>query len=45
VNTQGLDYLLARLGLVEDRVRALVAKRRADDPAMDDPFRGLYVND
>ncbi|GAA1519872.1 ATP-binding protein [Kribbella lupini] len=41
----GLDYLLARLGLVEDRIRALVAERRADDPAMDDPFRGLYVND
>jgi len=45
VSTQGLDYLLARLGLVEDRIRALVAQRRADDPAMDDPFRGLYVND
>ncbi|MEU0092600.1 ATP-binding protein [Kribbella sp. NPDC006257] len=43
--SQGLDYLLARLGLVEDRIRALVARRRADDPAMDDPFRGLYVND
>ena len=41
----GLDYLLARLGLVEDRVRDLVAQRRADDPATDDPFRGLYVND
>ncbi len=41
----GLEYLLARLGLVEDRIRALVAQRRADDPAMDDPFRGLYVND
>ncbi|MFC5263937.1 ATP-binding protein [Kribbella qitaiheensis] len=45
MTTHGLDYLLARLGLVEDRIRALVAQRRADDPAMDDPFRGLYVND
>ncbi|HEY3006403.1 MAG TPA: ATP-binding protein [Kribbellaceae bacterium] len=45
MNRHGLDYLLARLGLVEDGVRALVARRRADDPAADDPFRGLYVND
>jgi hypothetical protein len=45
VNRHGLDYLLARLGMVEDRVRALVAQRRAADPAMDDPFRGLYVNE
>ncbi len=41
----GPGYLLARLGLIEDRVRALVAQRRADDPTADDPFRGLYVND
>lgn len=45
MSAPGLDYLLARLGLVEDGVRALVAHRRADDPAPDDPFRGLYVND
>jgi ATPase family associated with various cellular activities (AAA) len=45
VTAIGPGYLLARLGLIEDRVRALVAQRRADDPTADDPFRGLYVND
>ena len=40
-----LGYLLGRASLTEDRVRALVEQRRADDPAPDDPFRGLYVND
>ncbi len=40
-----LAYLLRRVGLVEDRIRALVLHRRADDPAPDDPFRGLYVTD
>ena len=38
-------YLAARLALVERRVRSVVDRRRADDPAPDDPFRGLYVND
>ncbi len=41
----GLAYLLRRVGLVEDRIRALVGHRRGDDPAPDDPFRGLYVTD
>ncbi len=40
-----LAYLLARAGLVEERVRGLVAERRTDDPAPEDPFRGLYLND
>jgi hypothetical protein len=40
-----LRYLRARIGLVEQRVAALVAHRRADDPAPDDPFRGLYLTD
>ncbi len=40
-----LEHLLRRLGLVEDRIRALVLHRRADDPAPDDPFRGLYLTD
>ena len=39
------SYLLARMVIVEGRVRALVAKRRSDDPAPDDPFRGLYISD
>lgn len=43
--TQDLRYLKARLGLVEERVLALVAHRQADDPAPDDPFRGLYLSD
>jgi hypothetical protein len=44
-NQAGLAYLLRRVGLVEDRIRALVLHRRADDPAPDDPFRGLYLTD
>ena len=40
-----LGYLLGRAALVEQRVRELVAERRADDPAPDDPFRGLYLTD
>lgn len=38
-------YLLARVGIVESRVRALIAHRRRDDPSPEDPFRGLYVSD
>ncbi len=41
----GLAHLVGRAALVEDRVRALVELRRSDDPAPDDAFRGLYVND
>ena len=44
--TSGADtQLLARLQDVEARVRLAVDHRRRDDPAPDDPFRGLYVND
>ena len=42
---ENLAHLLGRVGIVEDRIRTLVAERRADDPAPDDPFRGLYVTD
>jgi len=38
-------YLLGRLGVIEDRIRALVLSRRADDPHPDDPFRGLYLSE
>jgi hypothetical protein len=38
-------YLLARLRIVETRVRALVAQRRRDDPGPEDPFLGLYLSD
>ena len=37
--------LLARLRDVEERIRDLVAVRRAGDPSPDDPFRGLYLTD
>ncbi len=40
-----LAYLLGRLAVVEARVRVTVAARRAEDPAPDDPFRGLYLSD
>ena len=39
----GLRHLLGRLALIEARVRRAVSARRADDPAPDDPFRGLYL--
>ena len=41
----GLGYLSGRVGLVEGRVRDLIARRRLDDPNPDDPFRGLYLTD
>jgi hypothetical protein len=41
----GLAHLFSRIWLVEVRVRALVEHRRHDDPAPDDPFRGLYLTD
>jgi len=41
----GLGYLLARLALVESRVRRAVTTRRAGDPNPDDPFRGLYLTE
>ena len=45
MSDESLGYLLRRVGLVEDRIRALVTHRRTDDPAPDDPFRGLYLTD
>jgi ATPase family associated with various cellular activities (AAA) len=44
-SADSLGYMLRRVGLVEDRIRALVTHRRSDDPAPDDPFRGLYLTD
>ncbi|HEU0133094.1 MAG TPA: ATP-binding protein [Mycobacteriales bacterium] len=41
----GLAYLLARLAVVESRVRRAVLDRRAEDPNPDDPFRGLYLTE
>jgi hypothetical protein len=40
-----LAHLLRRVGVVEERIRVLVATRRADDPQPDDPFRGLYLSE
>jgi hypothetical protein len=39
-----LIHVLRRLELVEARVRAAVARRRATDPETDDRFRGLYIS-
>lgn len=39
-----LSHLLGRLELIEARVRAAVARRRAIDPDTDDRFRGLYIS-
>ncbi len=41
---QSLFHVLRRLGLIEARVRAAVARRRATDPETDDRFRGLYIS-
>lgn len=43
--TSSLEHLLARLTLVESRVRRSVELRRAGDPDPDDPFRGLYLSE
>ena len=40
-----LGYLFGRLAIVEERVRAAVERRRADDPDPNDRFRGLYISD
>ncbi len=37
--------MLTELTRLEKRVRAMVELRRSDDPAPDDPFRGLYLSD
>ena len=42
---ESLAHLLGRAAEIEERIRWLVAARRADDPQPDDPFRGLYLND
>jgi len=41
----GLSYLSERLAVVESRVQAAVARRRATDPTPDDHFRGLYITE
>ena len=43
--SDSLGHLIGRAGLVEWRVRALIAERRAVDVAPDDAFRGLYLSD
>jgi len=39
-----LAHVLRRLEIIESRVRAAVARRKAVDPDTDDRFRGLYVS-
>src|SRR2546429_4270686 len=41
---QSLIHVLRRLELIEARVRAAVARRRAPDPETDDRFRGLFIS-
>ena len=41
---ESLTHVLRRLELIEARVRAAVARRRATDPETDDRFRGLYIS-
>jgi hypothetical protein len=38
-------HLEARLGIVADRVRRAVDRRRVGDPDPEDRFRGLYISD
>ncbi|WP_127792213.1 ATP-binding protein [Agromyces sp. LHK192] len=45
IGDPNLTHLLGRLGVIEDRIRRLVAARHAVDPQPDDPFRGLYLSD
>jgi ATPase family associated with various cellular activities (AAA) len=40
-----LAHVLGRLAALEAAVRAAVEARRAVDPGLDDPFRGLYLGD
>jgi Winged helix domain, variant/ATPase family associated with various cellular activities (AAA) len=40
-----LAHVLGRLAALEAVVQAAVAARRAVDPGLDDPFRGLYLGD
>ena len=42
---RSLAHVLGRVALVEARVRRAVGRRQQDDPAPDDPFRGLYLSD
>ncbi|MDP9239679.1 MAG: ATP-binding protein, partial [Actinomycetota bacterium] len=39
-----LSHLLTRVRALEGLVRRAVDRRRAGDPAPDDPFRGLYLS-
>jgi hypothetical protein len=40
-----LAHLIGRLHAIEARVRLAVERRRAADPNLEDPFRGLYLSD
>jgi hypothetical protein len=45
IETRSLAHLLGRLGVVEDRIRRLVAVRRADDPLPDDAAVEVSLSD
>jgi hypothetical protein len=40
-----LDYLLARLAVVEERVRSVLARKASFNTNPSDPLRGLYISD
>lgn len=42
-DVSGQDHFWTRMRLVEQRVRTVVAARRATDPDPDDPYRGQYL--
>ena len=42
---RSLAHVLGRLAALEAAVQAAVEARRAADPGIDDPFRGLYLGD
>jgi len=42
---RSLAHLLGRLAALEAAVQAAVESRRAVDPGIDDPFRGLYLGE
>lgn len=44
-DTASKAYLLARLDLLRTQIEVVVARRRAEDPRPDDPYRGVYLED
>lgn len=43
--TPGRAHLAGRLAILRSRVLSLVEARRIEDPKIEDPFRGLYIDE